>query len=141
MGVTISGIEKVIPHRTPFLFITEVTEFEAGKWGKGYYMPRKQDFYFEGHFPENPIFPGVLMIEATAQLGAFVVLSLMEYKGKMVYFGGIEKARFRRIVVPGERLDLYVKLDKLRSSVGKGSVSAEVSGELCFEGVLTFAIR
>lgn len=141
MNITRSEIEKILPHKEPFLLLNEITEYEPGNWGRGYYIPDEGEFYFKGHFPGNPILPGVLMIESAAQLGAFVVLTLPEYKGKMVYFAGIDGVRFKRIVRPGERLDLYVKLEKMKSGVGKGIAEGKVDGELCFKGELLFAIR
>lgn len=141
MKITRSEIKEIIPHREPFLFLSEVAEYEPGKWGKGCFIPDKDDFYFKGHFPENPVLPGVLMIESAAQLGAFVVLKLPEYRGKTAYFAGIDRVRFKRIVRPGEKLEISVKLEKIKSGIGKGLVEGTVDGEICFKGELLFAVR
>ncbi len=141
MKITRSKIKEIIPHREPFLLLNEVTEYEPGKWGKGYFIPDKDDFYFKGHFPGNPVLPGVLMIESAAQLGAFVVLNLPEFRGKTAYFAGIERVRFKRIVRPGEKLEISVELEKIKSGIGKGIIEGFVDGETCFKGELLFAIR
>lgn len=134
-------IERVIPHRDPFLFVDEIVEYEPGRRAVGRYTPPADAWYFVGHFPGNPIVPGVLIAEAAAQVGAFVVLSEPANAGKLVFFGGMDGVRFRRVVRPGETLTLEVEMERMRPGAGKGRARAAVDGELCFEGGLTFVVR
>lgn len=133
-------IKKVIPHREPFLLLDSIIDYQPGKYGKGIYIPKEEEYYFEGHFPNNPILPGVIMIESAAQLGAFVVLSLFKDEKKIAYFGGIEKFRFKKIVKPGDKLKIYVELEKMRRNIGKGWAEGSVKGELAFDGGMTFVV-
>jgi 3-hydroxyacyl-[acyl-carrier-protein] dehydratase len=131
-------IEAILPHRDPFLLIDEVLELEPG----ARVVARKTvtDADCAGHFPGNPIMPGVKMVEALAQCGAVAVLSLPENEGKLVLFAGIDDIRFKRIVRPGEVLDLSCEVEAVRGPVGKGAVRAAVGGELAVRGTLTFAV-
>ncbi len=134
-------IKEIIPHRAPFLLVDEVTELEPGVRAVGKLFLAPDNPVFKGHFPGNPVFPGVLMVEALAQVGAIIVLSLPEHKGKIGLLGGLKKARFRRVVVPGETLTLEVELSKVRGPMGVGMARAHVNGELACTGEITFAIK
>jgi 3-hydroxyacyl-[acyl-carrier-protein] dehydratase len=133
-------IEAIIPHREPFLLLDEVVEIEPGARVVARKRVREDEWYLAGHFPGNPIMPGVLMVEALAQAGAVVVLSEEANRGKLVLFGGIDDVRFKRIVRPGEELELVCELERLRGPVGKGAVRATVDGELAVRGTLTFVV-
>ncbi|MEY4130408.1 MAG: beta-hydroxyacyl-[acyl-carrier-protein] dehydratase [Actinomycetota bacterium] len=128
----------VIAHRDPFLFLTEVTQLVVGESAKGFWQLTGDEWFFSGHFPGRPTLPGVLQCEAIAQLGAYAVLSDPETKGKLPLFGGIDSARFRRQVVPGDRLELEVELGRRSSRAGKGSGRALVNGEIATELDLMF---
>ena len=131
--------EEVIPHRAPFLFLTEVTEVVEGERASGYWDIGDETF-FAGHFPGRPTLPGVIMVESLAQLGAYLVLQAPRYQGKLPLFGGIGKVRFRRQVVPGERLDLHVEAIKLSALSGKAHGVASVGGEKACEAELMFVM-
>lgn len=133
-------IEKIIPHRDPFLLIDEVTELEPGKRVVAKKHLNEDEFWFKGHFPGYPIQPGVLTMEMLAQAGAVCVLSMPEFKGKLAVFAGIDKARFHRPVRPGETLTLEVEIMKMRTSVGVGKAVATVDGKKAASGEITFAI-
>ncbi|MDG2427207.1 MAG: 3-hydroxyacyl-ACP dehydratase FabZ [Acidimicrobiales bacterium] len=121
--------EAVIPHREPFLFLTEVTEVTAGERAVGYWDVTGEESFFAGHFPDRPTLPGVLICESIAQLGAYALLARPDFAGRLALFGGLDGVRFRRQVLPGERLDLEVELSRLSSRAGKGSGLASVAGE------------
>lgn len=133
-----SEIEEILPHRPPFLLIDEVTELIPGQRVVAKKTVTEEDC--AGHFPGNPIMPGVKMVEALAQCGAVAVLSQPENLGKLVLFAGIEDVRFKRIVRPGETLDLTCVVEAVRGPVGKGKVRAEVAGQVAVRGSLTFAV-
>jgi len=131
-------IESIIPHRPPFLLIDEVVELVPGERVAARRTITEEDC--AGHFPGNPIMPGVKMVEALAQCGAVAVLTQPENEGRLVLFGGIEDVRFKRLVRPGETLDLECEVVSVRGPVGKGKVRASVGGELAVRGMLTFAV-
>ena len=121
--------EAVIPHRGPFLLLTEVTEVTVGERAVGYWQLTGTEPFFAGHFPGRPTLPGVLMGESIAQLGAYALLSRPDFAGRMALFGGLDGVRFRRQVLPGERLDLEVELGRVSARAGRGSGRASVDGE------------
>lgn len=132
------AIEEILPHRDPFLLIDEVVELVPGER----VVARKTvtDDDCAGHFPGNPIMPGVKMVEALAQCGAVAVLAQPENRGKLALFAGIDDVRFKRIVRPGDVLDLVCEVEAVRGPIGKGKVRASVGGELAVRGTLTFAV-
>ena len=133
-------IEQIIPHRSPMLLVDEIIEMEPGVRAHGRIHLRGDEFFFQGHFPGNPVMPGVIMVEALAQTGAVAILSLPEFAGKVGYFAGIDKVRFRKKVHPGDILDLKVEIVKRRGPIGYGQAEAFVDEELAVAGQLTFAI-
>jgi len=135
------GIKKIIPHREPFLLIDEVLEMEPGKRAVALKHVTGEEFWFAGHFPDYPVMPGVLIVEALAQAGAVIILSRPESRGKIVLFAGIDGIRFKRQVIPGDTLRLECEIIKVKGPVGKGSVRATVDGELVCRGELMFAVQ
>ncbi len=133
-------ILKVIPHRYPFLMVDRVEVVQEGKYCVGVKCVSANELYFHGHFPEKPIMPGVLMLEGMAQTAAAMMMNLPETKGRLGFFAGINKARFRRQVVPGDVLKMHVEIVKFKSSVGKVKAQAWVGDEAAAEAELTFAI-
>ena len=133
-------IKKIIPQRDPFLMIDEVEKFVPGESCIAYKNVSADEYYFKGHFPGNPIMPGVLMVEALAQTGAVAILSMEENKGRNALFGGINNLKFKKQVVPGDRLKLEVKIIKRKGPIGIGEAIATVDGKIAVKGELTFAI-
>ena len=133
-------IEEILPHRDPFLLLDEVIELEPGVRVVARKLVREDEWYLAGHFPGRPIMPGVLIIEAMAQTGAVAVLSDEENRGKLALFAGIDDVRFKRIVVPGDELELTCELERIRGPVGRGKATAMVDGKLAVRGTLTFAV-
>jgi 3-hydroxyacyl-[acyl-carrier-protein] dehydratase len=132
-------IKEIIPHRDPFLLVDRVLDLVPGKTAIGEKDVRSDEYYFKGHFPSEPIMPGVLIIESIAQTGAITLLSLPENKGKIVYFGGLKKAKFKRKVVPGDTLRLEVELNKIKEKFGNGFGRAFVGDKLACEAEFIFS--
>jgi 3-hydroxyacyl-[acyl-carrier-protein] dehydratase len=133
-------IERIIPHRDPFLFVDEITDYVPGEYAKGLKYVSKDEYYFKGHFPDNPIMPGVIIVETLAQVGAVMMLTLEKFKGKLALFAGIEKVRFKKIVKPGDILELEVMMSNIKLNIGKGIGKATVNGELVCSAELLFSI-
>jgi 3-hydroxyacyl-[acyl-carrier-protein] dehydratase len=133
-------IKEIIPHRDPFLLIDGVESMEEGKEIVAIKHVDPAEYYFEGHFPQEKVMPGVLIIEALAQAGAVAILSMEQNRGKIAYFGGIKEAKFRTKVVPGDTLRLEVKIDRLRSNAGTGIGIAMVGDKVACQCQLMFAI-
>lgn len=136
----IMEIMKMIPHRYPFLLVDRITECVPGEYCKGYKNVTMNEQFFCGHFPENPIMPGVLQIEAMAQLSAGILMNLPEYKGKLALFAGIDGARFKNVVRPGDRLDMESYIIKRKGPIVKTEAKAYVNGKLTVSAELTFSI-
>lgn len=134
-------IMEIIPHRDPFLLIDEINEMEIGKRVVATKYIKEEDFWFKGHFPGFPVTPGVLMIEMLAQAGAVAMLSIPENKGKIGLFAGIDGAKFKRQVVPGDTLILEVEIIKVRGPIGVGKAVATVDGQKAVSAEITFAIK
>ena len=140
MELNSNQIQEIIPHRYPFLLVDRIIGGEEGKGAIGIKAVTANEMHFLGHFPEHHVMPGVLIIEALAQVGAVALLSKDEFKGKIAFFGGIKEAKFRRQVVPGDVLRLEVELTKLRGRIGVGEAKAYVGEELACSATLTFFI-
>lgn len=137
----IKEIKEILPHRYPFLLVDKIESLEPGVKAVGYKNVTMNEYFFQGHFPEEPVMPGVLIIEALAQTGAVALLSLEEFKGKIGYFTGIDKAKFRKKVVPGDTLRLEVEIIKRRGPVGIGKAIAYVEDKKAAEAELSFIIQ
>ncbi len=140
MKLTKKDIEGIIPHRDPFLLVDEIIDVEPGKTIKGVKYVNGEEYYFKGHFPGNPIMPGVLQVETIAQVGAVAVLMLPENKNKLMLFAGIDKARFKRLVKPGDRLEIDVEFTDFRRNIGKARGKATVDGEIACTVEIMFAV-
>jgi 3-hydroxyacyl-[acyl-carrier-protein] dehydratase len=136
-----AAIEAILPHREPFLLIDEVLELEPGERVVALKHVREDEWYLRGHFPGRPVMPGVLIVEAMAQTGAVAVLSEEENRGRLALFAGIDDTRFKRIVEPGDVLQLECTLEQVRGPIGKGKARATVDGQLAARGTLTFAVE
>ena len=133
-------IEQIIPHRYPMLLVDRMLEIEPGQRGVGIKNVSANEWFFEGHFPGNKVMPGVLIVEAMAQVAAVTLLKDMAASGKTPMFAGIEDMKFRRPVLPGDQLRMEFTLEKLRGPVGKGHVKATVDGKVAAEGNIMFAL-
>lgn len=133
-------IKKIIPQREPFLMIDEVEEYTPGESAIAYKNVDENEWYFKGHFPGNPIMPGVLITESLAQTGAVAILSMEENQGKNALFGGIDKMKFKKMVIPGDRLKLEVRIIKKKGPIGIGEAIATVNEKVVARGELTFAV-
>jgi len=132
--------DEILPHRPPFLFVDEIVDLVPGESARGRWHLTGDEPFFAGHFPGRPTLPGVLMVEAIAQMGALALLRDERYRGKLPLFGGIDKARFRRQVMPGDTLDLEVRLGRLSARAGTGAGTASVGGGVACEASLLFVI-
>ncbi|MBC7087098.1 MAG: 3-hydroxyacyl-ACP dehydratase FabZ [Tissierellales bacterium] len=136
----INEIMNILPHRFPFLFVDRVEVDDEGLSGKGYKNVTINESYFQGHFPNNPVMPGVILIETMAQVGAVIILSKDEYKGKTAYFAGVNNFRFKEKVLPGDTLEIEVNITRVRGSIGVGEGVAYVRGKKAASGEFMFAI-
>lgn len=140
---TVFGIEEImsmIPHRYPFLLVDRIVELDPGKRAIGYKNLTMNEQFYQGHFPNKPIMPGVLQLEAMAQVGAVLFLSMEENKGKLAVFMSIDQVKFRKQIVPGDRLDMVVDVVSVRSRTGKMSTKGYVAGKLAVEAEMMFAV-
>ena len=133
-------IQQIIPHRAPFLFVDRIVELEEGKRAVGIKSVTRNEFFFDGHFPQYPVMPGVLITEALAQVGAVALLNEESYRGKIVFLAGIDNFRFRGQVVPGDTLRLEVVLLRVKAAIGRAQATASVGEKIVAEGQLMFAI-
>lgn len=136
----IKEIQEIIPHRHPFLLVDRIEELEPGVKAVGYKCVSYDESFFAGHFPQEPVMPGVLMVEALAQVGAVAILSVEGNRGKTAYFGAINNAKFKRKVVPGDKLKLECEIIKQKGPMGIGKATASVDGQVAVTGELTFMI-
>ncbi|AST93649.1 3-hydroxyacyl-ACP dehydratase FabZ [Sutcliffiella cohnii] len=136
----INEIKKIIPHRYPFLLVDKIVEMEELKRAVGIKNVTANEEFFQGHFPDYPVMPGVLIVEALAQVGAVAMLKPEDNRGRLAFFAGIDNCRFKRQVVPGDQLRLEVEMTRVRGSIGKGKGVATVNGELACEVEITFAL-
>jgi len=134
-------IEQILPHRQPFLLIDEVLELVPGSRARARKRVRDDEWYLAGHFPGRPVMPGVLIVEAMAQTGAVAVLSSDDNRDRLALFAGIDDCRFKRIVEPGDELELTCDLERVRGPIGRGRATATVDGDLAARGTLTFAVE
>jgi 3-hydroxyacyl-[acyl-carrier-protein] dehydratase len=138
--LSIEEIKDIIPHRYPFLLVDRILEVEEGKRAAGYKNVSANEDFFNGHFPDYPVMPGVLIIEALAQVGAVAILKKEENKGRLAFFAGIDSCRFKGQVKPGDQLHLEVEITRLRGPVGKGKATAKVDDKIVAEAELMFAL-
>ena len=137
----IPEIKETIPHRYPFLLVDKVTDMEEGKRVSGIKNVTINEPFFQGHFPDYPVMPGVLILEALAQVGAIAVLGMEKNKGKIGFLAGVDKCRFKREVKPGDQLKLDVEITRVKGPIGKGKATATVYGEIACEAEIMFAIK
>lgn len=140
MELNSNQIQEILPHRYPFLLVDRILECEPGQSAKGIKCVSANEMHFLGHFPQKHVMPGVLIIEALAQVGAVAILTEEENKGKIVLFGGIKNARFRQQVIPGDVLELSCEIISRKGPVGIGKATAKVGGKVAVSAELTFAI-
>ncbi|MBD5097933.1 MAG: 3-hydroxyacyl-ACP dehydratase FabZ [Lachnospiraceae bacterium] len=141
MELNSNQIQEILPHRYPFQLVDRVTDYEPGKWAKGVKCVSVNEMQFLGHFPQQHVMPGVLVVEALAQVGAIAILTEEENKGKIVFFGGIKNARFKKQIVPGDVIEMECELTERKGPVGYGKATAKVDGKIAVIAELTFAIQ
>ena len=141
MQLNSNQIAEILPHRYPFSLVDRITEGEAGKWAKGIKCVSVNEQFFCGHFPQEHVMPGVLILEALAQVGAVILLSEPENRGKIALFGGVKNARFKRKVIPGDVLELECTVTSRRGPMGIGSCTAKVGGEMACTAELIFVLN
>ena len=141
MQLDSNQIAKILPHRYPFALFDRIVDGEEGQWARGIKCVSANDQFFCGHYPQEHIMPGVLILEAMAQVGAVALLSLPENRGKIALFGGVKNARFKRKVTPGDVLEMTCTLTRRRGPVGIGSCEATVNGEIACTAELIFAVQ
>lgn len=134
-------ITKILPHRYPFLFVDKVTEIEYGKWAKGIKLVSSNENFFNGHFKDFKVMPGVLILEAMAQLGAIALLGMDEYKNKLVFLAGVNKARFKKMVLPGDVLKMHSELIRMKSNIGIAKCYAKVDNVIVAECEIMFGVQ
>jgi len=137
----INEIMEILPHRYPFLLVDRIIEIEKGKKAVGLKNVTANEYFFQGHFPGNPVMPGVLIVEAIAQVGAVALLSMDEYKGKTPFFAGIDEVRFKKVVRPGDVLKMEVELLSIKGGIGKAKGRAYVDDSVVCQGIFLFAIK
>lgn len=140
MELNSNQIQEILPHRYPFLLVDRITDYEPGQFAQGRKCISANEMQFLGHFPQHHVMPGVLIVEAMAQVGAIAILTKEEFKGKLALFAGIDKARFKRQVVPGDVLEMRVELVRQKGPIGVGNAKAYVDGKLVCSAELTFAV-
>ena len=141
MKLSLEEIRGILPHRFPFLLIDRITDMEPGAYAHGIKCVSANELQFLGHFPEHPVMPGVLILEALAQTGAVALLYEPENRGKIAMFGGVKSCRFKREVVPGDVLELYCEIENRRGNMGFGNAIASVNGEIAVQAKLSFVIK
>ncbi|MDE5873130.1 MAG: 3-hydroxyacyl-ACP dehydratase FabZ [Lachnospiraceae bacterium] len=141
MELNSNQIQEILPHRYPFQLVDRVLDYEPGKWAKGIKCVSVNEMQFLGHFPQQHVMPGVLVVEALAQVGAIAILTEEENKGKIVFFGGIKNARFKKQIIPGDVIEMECELTERKGPVGYGKATAKVDGKVAVIAELTFAIQ
>ena len=139
-SLTVEQIQEIIPHRHPFLLLDRIEDYEPGQYAVGYKAVTYREDFFRGHFPQKAVMPGVLILEALAQTGAVAILSMPENQGKIAFFGGVQKCRFKGMVMPGDTLKLETKIIKSKGPVGVGQATAYVDGKVVVSAELTFMV-
>ena len=140
-SMDIMEIMEMLPHRYPFLLVDRITECVAGKYAKGYKNMTMNEEFFQGHFPGNPIMPGVLQLEALAQCSAPIVMCMPEYQGKLTLYAGVDNVRFKNIVRPGDKFEMHVELTKAKGPICKCHGIGTVEGKVCIEADMTVALK